>query len=49
LILLDVPPRRGPKRKDREIGRVGRPADVERLSDSEMAPQAIEMAQNGLG
>jgi hypothetical protein len=40
----------GRKRKDpRNQRRLGaRPAGVARLSDSEMAPQAIEIAQNGL-
>ncbi|MGA7994764.1 MAG: hypothetical protein WCA28_07615, partial [Bradyrhizobium sp.] len=44
------PPRRGPKRKECEInGGFGtRAADVARPCDSEMAPQAIGIAQNGL-
>ena len=45
------PPRPGPKRKGREIdgGFGARAADVARGCDSEMAPQAIGIAQNGLG
>ena len=49
-VFVGFPPGRGPKRKDREInGGFGtRAADVARPCDSEMAPQAIGIAQNGL-
>ncbi len=50
LILLIFPPGRSAKRNGREIdgGLRARAADGLRLFNSEMAPQALEITQNGL-
>ena len=43
------PPRRGPRRKGaKSTADSGLASDVARVSDSEMAPQAVGIAQNGL-